>query len=76
MGISELRLNPTNHFLLLYPPFVRISPPFTTISITIYDGALLTRNAQQSNKSNRGRISILHFSRGRLSRATQLSKKG
>jgi hypothetical protein len=34
-------LNLTNHFLLLCSPFVRILPPFTTISITvlrIYDG--------------------------------------
>jgi hypothetical protein len=30
-----LRLNLRNHFLLLCSPFVRILPPFTTISITI-----------------------------------------
>jgi hypothetical protein len=33
--ISKLRLNLTNHFLLLCSPFVRILPPFTTIRITI-----------------------------------------
>jgi hypothetical protein len=39
-----MRLNPTNHFLLLYSPFVRILPPFTTISITgSGSGALLER---------------------------------
>src|SRR6267378_1944942 len=31
---QPLRLILTNHFLLLYSPFVRILPPFTTNSIT------------------------------------------
>src|SRR6266403_1361814 len=44
----QLRLNLTNHFLLLCSPFVRILPPFTTISITnLCDGTRMCSGTQQ-----------------------------
>jgi hypothetical protein len=48
----KLRLNPTNHFLLLYSPFVRILPPFTTISIAFCDSAYRYRFSSIGGSQN------------------------